>query len=167
LYSRKISGRSSFEVGAGPQITQSHFGQPSRNDLNWQARGMVRYRAGRVNLAAGGTRGVTGGAGVVDGAIATTGQGSAGFALSRYNSILFSAGVSRNQQLNVAQRYDTQFTSIVFNREIVRYTSVFLSYDFQHQTTSSTCTGPFCNFTGSRNVFGIGIAWTHSPIGVQ
>jgi len=167
LYSRQVSGKSSFEVGAGPQITQSHFGHPSRNNLNWQARGVVRYRAGRVNLAATGTRGVTAGAGVVNGAIATTGQGSAELAISRYNSMLLAAGISHNQQLEVAQRYNTQFASIVLNREFFRYTSVFLSYDFQHQTTNARCTGPICNLTGSRNVFGIGVAWTHSPIGVQ
>jgi hypothetical protein len=167
LYARRISGRSSVEVGAGPQIIQSHFTQKTQTDLNWQARGSVRYQLPRMGLVASGSRGVSGGAGVLEGAITTTGEGSANFRISRFNSMTFTAGVARNQQLDTAGRYDTQYLGLVLNREVLRFTNVFLSYDFQHQTTNSSCTGPICNFSGLRNVFGIGLAWTHSPIGVQ
>jgi hypothetical protein len=167
LYARRITGRSSIELGAGPQVTQLHVAQANNGYLGWQARGTVEFRTRRMNLSARGMRAVSGGAGVLDGAIVSTGQGAFDFTFSRYLSMSLTSGVSRNQQLNSPQKYDVQFAGIAFNRKVGRYTNLFMSYDLQHQTTASVCTGPTCGYVGLRNVFGVGLAWNYRPISVE
>ncbi len=166
-YARRISGRSSIELGGGPQVTQSSVSQVNQVYLGWQARGNVQYKMRRMNLSAQVSRNISGGAGVLDGATITTGQGAINFVLSRYSSMSLNSGASRNQQLGSTQSYDTQFAGVAFNHKIGRYTNLFLSYDFQHQTAPSVCTGLACSYVGLRNVFGIGYAWNYRPISVQ
>jgi hypothetical protein len=167
LYAMRISGRSSLEIGGGPQITQSSVSGLNQQYLGWQARGTVNYRMRRINLSAQGMRTVTGGSGVLNGALTTTGQGTAGFTLSRNCSASLSSGVSRNQQLNSGESFDLQFAGVVLNRKFGRYTNMFMTYDFQHQTTGSVCTGPACGYVGLRNVFAIGFAWNYRPISTE
>ena len=167
LYARRISGRSSIEVGAGPQFTQSLILHVNSQYLGWQARGSVHYRLRRLNLSAQGSRSITGGAGVFDGATTSIGQASADSVLSRYTSMSFAFGVSRNQDLESPQRYNTQFLRVAVNRKVSRYTNGFLSYDLEHQTTASGCTGLTCANTGLRNVFGLGFSWNYRPISVE
>ncbi len=123
LYARRISGRSSLELGAGPQIAQSSLSGLNQQYLGWQARGTVNYRMRRLNLSAQGMRTVTGGAGVLNGALTTTGQGTANFILSRNWSTSLNSGISRNQQLSSAESFDTQFAGVVLNRKCGRYTN--------------------------------------------
>lgn len=168
LYARRISERSSIELGAGPQITQSLLSQMNQLYLGWQGCGTMQYQTRSMNLSAQAMHATSGGAGVLDGATAiTTGLGRVDFAFAQYLSMSFSSGVSRNQQLGSARRYDAQFAELALNRKLGRYTNLFLSYDFQHQTNSFVCTGPACGYVGLRNVFGIGLAWNYRPIGVQ
>jgi hypothetical protein len=167
LCARRISGRSSIEIGVGPQATQTSFAQENQQYLSWQGRSTVRYQTQRLTLSAQGTRSVSGGAGVFIGAVTTTGQGSVSFGVSRNWSMSLTSGVSRNQELNSAQSYDMQFNSSVLNRKVGRYSNLFMSYDFQHQTTASGCTGPICGYTGLRNVFGIGFAWNYHPLSIE
>jgi hypothetical protein len=167
LYAKRISGRISIEAGGGPQITQASVPLVNQQFLGWQATGTVRYKMRRMNLSAQGIRTVTGGAGVLTGVTVTTGQGAVSVILARYWSTSLNAGVARNQQLGSALSYDTQFASFVLNRAINRYANLFLSYDFQHQTTASVCTGPFCSNVGTNNVFGLGLAWNVRPIGID
>jgi hypothetical protein len=167
LYARRISGRSSLELGGGPQIAQSSISGLNQQYVGWQARGTVNYRMRRVNLSAQGMHGVTGGAGVLNGALTTTGQGSANFILARYWSASLNSGVSRNQQLSATESFDSQFAGVVLDRKFGRYTNMFLSYDFQHQTAGSDCIGPACGYVGLRNVFAIGFAWNYHPIGTE
>ena len=101
------------------------------------------------------------------GVTTTTGQGTVEFVMARYWSMSLNSGVSRNQQLDSTQRYDVQFAGVALHRITGRFTNLFLSYDFQRQTTSTACTGPICGYVGMRNVFGIGFAWTYHPIGVE
>jgi hypothetical protein len=167
LYARRITGRSSMELGGGPEITQERVSGVDKQYPGWQARGTVRYQLSRLSLSATGERAVTSGAGVLEGATSSTGRGTVSFAIERSWTTSLAAGVSRNQELTSAQRYDMQFASIVLNHKIGRYAGLFLSYDFQHQTTGSVCTGPACGYTGLRNVFGIGFAWDYRPIGIE
>jgi len=167
LYARRISGRSAIEVGGGPQITQSLVSRANQTYLGWQGRATVQYRTRTMNLSAVGLHAVSGGAGVLDGVTSTTGQGTVEFVAARYWSMSLNSGVSRNQQLNSNQRYEVQFAGIALHRKTGPFTNLFLSYDFQRQTTSSVCTGPICGYVGMRNVFGIGFAWTYHPIGVE
>jgi hypothetical protein len=112
-------------------------------------------------------RTITSGSGVLNGALTTSGQGTADFSLSRNWSASLNSGVSLNQQLGYAQKYDLQFAGVVLNRNVGRYMSLFLTYDFQHQTTGSVCTGPACSYAGLRDVFGIGFAWKDHPISTE
>ncbi len=164
-YARRISGRSSVEVGGGPEVTQSRFSQPSQSYLGWQGRATLQYRLHRLNLSAQAVRTVSAGAGVLQGATSNTGQGAVDCLLTQYLSMSLKAGVSRNQQLDTAQGYDTQYAGFVVNRKSGRYAGLFISYDFQRQTTSSVCTGAACSYAGLRNVFGIGFSWNYRPIG--
>ena len=161
-YARRISGRSGIEVGGGPQITQSN----GQQYVDWQVLGTVRYRMRNMNLSAQGVRSVSGGAGVLNGVTLSTGEGGVDLVLARNWSMSLSSGVSLNQQLGSSQSFTSEFGDYVLNRKIYRYTNLFLSYDFQHQTAAA-CTGSFCNNVGTRNVFGIGLNWNYRPIGIN
>ncbi len=170
LYALRIPGRSSLELGAGPQITQSSTLGTNQQYLGWQASGTVRYRIRQVNLGFGGMRAITGGSGVLYGALTTTGRVTADFLPSRNWLISLHSGASRNQPMSSAQGvqiYDTQFAGVILNRKYGRYTNLFTSYDFQHQTNGSVCTGPACGYSGLRNVFAIGLSWDYRPISVE
>ena len=167
LFARRVSGRSAIEFGGGPQVTQSLGSPANQTDLGWQGRGTVQYRTRLANLSAMGLHAIAGGAGVLGGVTTTSGQGTAEFVVARYWSVSLNSGVSRNQELNSTQRYNVQFAGLALQRKTGRYTDLFLSYDFQRQTTASACTGPRCGYVGLRNVFGIGFAWTYRPIGVE
>lgn len=167
LYALRISGRTSIEVGGGPQITQTSISAVNQQYLGWQARGTVQYRTRHVNLSAQGMRTIASGSGVLNGALTTSGQGAADFSLSRNWSTSLSSGVSRNQEVGSGQNYDLQFVGVVLNRNAGRYMNLFLTYDFQHQTTGAVCTGPACGYAGLRNVFGIGFAWKYRPISTE
>ena len=167
LYGRRISGRSAIEVGGGPQITHSLVSGANQTYVGWQGRGTVQYRTRIMNLSALGLHAISGGAGVLGGVTSTTGQGTVELVMARYWSMSLNSGVSRNQQLNSTQRYDVQFAGVALHRTTGRFTNLFLSYDFQRQTTSTACTGPICGYVGMRNVFGIGFAWNYHPIGVE
>jgi hypothetical protein len=167
LYARRIAGRSSVQVGGGPQLTQSHVQELDDQSLGWQAHATLQYRTRRISMRAQAMRGISGGAGVLNGSRQSIGQGSADLVISRYWSASLTAGISQNQSLNTQQRYRTQFTGLALDRRIGRYTNFFLSYDLQHQNTGSVCSGPACSYNGLRNVFGIGFAWTYRPIGIE
>lgn len=167
LYARRIAGRTSIDVGGGPQITQSVVSRVNQSYIGWQGRAAVRYRTRSMNLSAEGLHTVSGGSGVLQGGTTTTtGRGTVSLVISRDTSMSLNSGVARNQLLGSMQSYDTQFAGLVLNRKINRYTNLFLSYDFQHQASPSVCTGPACIYTGLRNVFGIGFAWSYRQIGV-
>jgi hypothetical protein len=167
LYALRISGRTSIQVGGGPEITQAGVSAVNQQYLDWQARGTVQYRMHHINLSAQGMRTITSGSGVLNGALTTSAQGAADFILSRNWSSSLTSGVSRNQQLGSTQKYDLQFAGVVLNRNAGRYMNLFLTYDFQNQTTGSVCTGQACGYTGLRNVFGIGFAWNYRPISTE
>jgi len=167
LYAMRVAGRSSLELGAGPQITQSSVAGVNQQYLGWQAHGTLQYQMRRVTLSADGMRRITGGSGVLNGALTTTGQGTATLLPSRNWSASLHFGVSRNQLLSSVESYDTQFVGGILNRKSGRYTNLFLSYDLQHQTNGSACTGPTCGYYGVRNVFAAGLTWNYHPIGVE
>jgi hypothetical protein len=167
LYGRRVSGRSSIEFGGGPQFTQWHIPHEDQSYLGWQARAAVKYQTNRVSLSAEASRGVSSGSGVLDGSIQSIGRGMLGFDLSRFWTMSLSAGASHNAQLSPAQTIDGQFGEFTLNRRIGRFTSLFVTYDFQHQVTGTSCVGPICAYGGLRNVIGIGLAWTYRPIYVR
>jgi len=167
LYARRISGRSSIEVGVGPQVTQLNLAQGNQRTVGWQGRGTAQYRTHRTTLSAQANRVVSGGAGVFTGAVTTTGSGTVNCDLSRYFSMSLTSGVSRTQELDSSQLYDMEFAGFVLNRKVGRYSNLYVSYDLQHQTTGGVCTGPFCGYTGLRNVFGIGLSWNYRPISIE
>jgi hypothetical protein len=167
LYARQLSGRTSFEIGIGPQVTQLNAGGESTQYVGWQGRATLQHRMRNANLSGQAARGISNGAGVLGGSVTTSGSASLGVRVSQNYNFSMTYGISRSELLGASQAYKTQFAGATINRAVGRYASLYLSYDSQYQATQSTCTGPACTYTGLRNVFGLGLAWTPRPIGVD
>src|SRR5208337_4569529 len=97
--------------------------------VGWQARATVQYRMRRAKIDVGAMRAVTNGAGVLNGAVTNSGQGSVNFILAREWSMSLNGGLSSNQELGTQVRYDSQYAGLTVNRLMGRYLNIFVSYD--------------------------------------
>lgn len=175
LYARRISGMLSVEFGGGPVLQRTNFQNgvaPSATaahttNVGGGGRAALHYRVSRLLLMVAGQRTVTGGAGVLAGAMTTTGTGTATLTLSRNWTGDLRFGIAHNAQLNSPLVYNTQDAGISLTRRLGLKMNMFASYDFDRQTNSTTCTGPLCQYGGTRNVFGIGLAWKGTPMSLQ
>lgn len=162
LYTRRISGRSSLEAGAGPQISRTNVGGNSRSSVSWQGRAAVQYRLRRLLMSANANRGLTGGSGVLAGSTSISGEGSLAFQLSRQMSVTGSFGAARNEALRNSltngQNYNTQFVRLGLERRFIPTLSGYISYDFQRQTSNGGL------YNGLHHTFAFGVAWTPRPI---
>lgn len=174
LYGRKITGRLSFDLGAGPIANRTYDGSQVVNgtklrlsDLDWNARAAVHYRTRRASFTVLGARNFTAGAGVLAGTIVSSGQGTAALTLSRNwtSSLNFSA--SNNKQLHSSNEFNNQYSGISFTRRLGLNASIFASYDFQRQVSGTSCTGPVCGFDGNAHIFGLGLSWSPKPISIE
>lgn len=108
-YGRRVTGRLAFQVSGGPEI--STFTTPivanvgaaaSSSEIYWTLSSSLQYRLERTSLAASYFHGVSGGSGVLPGAISDTVSGTAGRQLTRTVGSGFNFGYSRNAAVNVA-----------------------------------------------------------------
>jgi hypothetical protein len=120
----------------------------------------------RAKLTVRGERNFTAGAGVVKGALTSIGEGSASFTLSRNWGSSVRFGISRNEKLNSSEVFNTQFAEVSVDRRLAWNISMYASYSLERQTTGDTCTGPICQYGGTRNAFGFGLAWTGKPLSI-
>jgi hypothetical protein len=182
-YGRRVTGRLAFQIQGGPDIafvtqpltttgTTTPAGSAQMRVLYWSLNTSVHYQLERTGLAASYNHGVSGGSGVLAGAIADTAQGSANRELTRqlrggvYGGYAHNTGLDGLSKTNPAiQSYSYWFGGVNFARTFGRALEFNANYLLQHQTSSATfCVGPTCNTDLVRQQISLGVTWKRQPI---
>jgi hypothetical protein len=174
-YGRRISGRMSMSLGAGPQvIILKTSGFADRTLISWSAQGSVNYRARRGSFSVNAFRNTTNGGGVLPGATTDNVTVAWGTNLGRRWSASLGPGYSHNANLqptatsNAEQKYDAEYATATLSRSLGRYTSMFLSYTFQTQSSSfSPCPAGSCTDSLQRHVVSVGFDFHPRQISLE
>jgi len=174
-YGRRISGRMSFQVSGGPQITQVDTILGTRNSLvSWNLQSFLRYRVGQADATLSYLHGVTGGSGFFLGAV--TDDFSAGLSrqLSRVWRGSVNFGFAHNGSLQeivagtTGRRFNTWRGGFELSRPVGRYTRMYFTYGVEHQASANVgCVGPACGLDGTRHVFGLGFNFRFKSIELE
>ena len=131
----------------------------------------VQYQLHRVALSATYNHGISGGSGVLAGAVTDNFTGTATKQVSRGLSLAWNMGYSRNRGIEVAgtstanQTFDYWFTGVNVSHSMGRLMNVFLNYQLQYQNNgTSVCTGPGCATSLTVNQITFGFGWRKQPI---
>jgi hypothetical protein len=182
-YGRRVTGRFSFQIAGGPDITYvtvpltstSTTGTASSGqmrELYWSLSTSVLYQLERTGFGASYAHGVNGGSGVFAGSIADTTEGTISRQLTRHVSGAFDVGYSRNKGLNIlsatiptAQQFGYWFAGVNFSRTWGRALDMNLGYSAEYQSSNvAFCVGPSCNTSIVRHQVSIGFDWHRQPI---
>ena len=182
-YGRRITGKLAFQASGGPDIalirmplttTSGTSGTGSTGYMTQiyaSINAAVQYQLHRVALSATYNHGISGGSGVLAGAVTDNFTGTATKQVSRGLSLAWNMGYSRNRGAQVAatttasQTFDYWFTGVNVSHPMGRSMNVFLNYQLQYQNTgTSVCTGPGCATSLTRNQITFGFGWRKQPI---
>ncbi len=187
-YGRRVTGRLAFQVAAGPEIgsfrtpilpsTGTSGGSTtttrSSTQAYWTLDTSMTYQRQRTQFGLAYDRSLSGGAGILAGAINNQVSGSINSQLTRTLNGAFVLGYARNQGLNVAaprpsnQSYNYWFSGMNFSHPWGRWTSLFLSYRVQFQNSSTDfCVGTTCEKSLARHTVSIGFGWRPRPIPIE
>jgi hypothetical protein len=182
-YGRRVTGKLSFRIAAGPEV--SFFNNPisgttgtttspttnSGAQLYLTVNSSIRYELGRTNLSASYTRGVTGGSGVLAGAVTNIVSGGVSRQVLRTLNGNVNFGYARNTGLSVAgsntvnQTYSYWFAGANVSHPWGPRLSVNLSYQLQYQDANSAfCIGVTCETSFVRHLISFGINWHGRPM---
>jgi hypothetical protein len=134
--------------------------------VDWQARGSVTLRLRSFDLQGNARRILTGGSGVLEGAITNSVQASVGHQISRTGNFSAQLAYAKNSSVQTAQKFNALIANATYTRSVSRTIGVFLTYSMQRQTTVG-CTGEACGLTGNQVVFGAGLSWNGRPVGIR
>jgi hypothetical protein len=185
-YARRITGRLAFQISGGPDIafvhapitttpgsTGSGTGPTSASpttQVYGSLNAALQYQLRRVGLSAAYSHGLSGGSGVLAGAVTDNITGSISRQVSRTFSAGWTAGYSRNRGLAVNgsttanQTFDYWFTGANVSHPWGRSMNVFLSYQLQYQNSNASfCVGPTCGTSVTRNQISFGLGWHRQP----
>jgi hypothetical protein len=187
-YGRRVTGRLAFQVAAGPEVgffrtpistsTGTSGGSTtttsSSTQAYWTLDTSMTYQRQRTQFGLAYDHSLSGGAGVLAGAINNQVSGSINSQLARTLNGAFVLGYARNQGLNVAapapsnQSYNYWFSGMNFSHPWGRWTSLFLSYRVQFQNSSTVfCVGATCGKSLVRHTVSIGFGWRPRPIPIE
>jgi hypothetical protein len=174
-YGRRITGRLAFQLSGGPEfsvfstpIVANTGASPSTSELYWTISSSLQYRLSRTQLAANYFHGVSGGSGILPGAISDNVSGTASRQLTRTIGSSFNFGYSRNEAVNVSavgnQAYDYWFGGASLNRPWGRNLNVSLWYQLQYQSSNSSfCIGTSCSTNFIRHLISVTLDWHTRP----
>jgi len=172
FYGRRVTGRMSFQVSAGPQIATYHDAvNNTGTSVSWAMYSVLNYQFGRTRLAGSYSRSQTGGSGLFLGAETDTVSGSATQKFNRNWDGSVNVGYARTQSLKQttpAENLSTPaawFTTGQLTRHFLRFGSLFFSYAFSHQSSlAGLCTLPSCNGSTNSHAISIGYTWGLHPL---
>ncbi len=166
-YARRLTGRLALQLGGGPAVRifdSPAFGSDS--GPTWEVRAGLTYAVGRLMLSSTLYRYTTSVVGVLGGVNTFMWQTTAAHSLARVWNASGSFGIARNSTLSevtVQNNFNTEFAYVQLTRLLGRETSVFISYNFQHQTSDfPLCLG--CGTAFDRHVVGVGFEWHKKPL---
>jgi hypothetical protein len=182
-YGRRVTGRLAFQIAAGPQYASFATGLScgptggspvcnSTNELLWSLNTALIYQLERTKFLATYSHGVTGGSGVLAGAIGDTLQGTVSRQIGRTFNGDVEVAYSRNKGLPVAipnlltlnGTFDYWAAGGHLTHTMGRTLQLILGYQFQYQNSDATfCTGPGCGGSYTRNLISVGFAWLARP----
>ena len=185
-YGRRITGKLALQASGGPDIALIRMpltlppgtsGGEATSSTGYMTQvyasinAAVQYQLKRVSTSAAYNHGVTGGSGVLAGAITDSFTGTVGRQVARTLSVSWNVGYSRNRGIQVAgtttanQTFDYWFTGVNLSHPLGRTMNVFLNYQLQYQNTgASVCTGPGCSGSLTRNQITFGFGWHKQPV---
>ncbi len=184
-YGRRVTGRLSFQVAAGPEIATFSQGtggsggtgsgsgasNSSTPRVYWTLNSGLNYQFQRIGTSLTYWHGVSAGSGVEAGSVSDTVTGSLTRKMSRTFSSGLSAGYARNSALPVsgssltAGNYDYWFAGASFARPFTETMALTLSYQMQYQASSATfCIGTSCGTSVVRQLISIGLSWHQHPL---
>jgi hypothetical protein len=159
-YARRIAGRLSFQLSAGPDFAFSQtpispqsapiivIGKGGNTtQFFWDVNAGLIYQLRRTALNLGYMHGVTGGSGVLAGAVTDGVSGSASRQLSQRVNAGWTIGYSRNTGLAVTsattlatanQTYDYWYSGVNFTRNFGRSMNLTLGYQVQYQNSNTS-----------------------------
>ncbi len=163
-YGHRISGRLAMQLGGGPLIQQftSPISGPA-TQTSWMATSSLQARARRAGLGLSYSHFTTAGGGVLSGATTDTVRANLGLPLSRKWQFSVGPGLAHNRSLpqttvgTVKSTYNSFYGNASLSRSLGRYTSVFLTYNYQAQRSSTTpCLSTNCEAFIGRHMVGFG-----------
>ena len=183
-YARRVTGRLAFQIAVGPQVAVFQIPIPSGSGsggsgapasastrLYWSLDTNLQYQLQRTGLDLSYRHGVSGGSGVLGGAVTDIASGSAIRQMSRTFSSGLTAGYSRNRGLAIgtatptSQTYDYWFAGATFSHPMGRTLGLTFSYQMQYQSSNSSfCIGPTCGTSVIRHLISFGVGWHEKPL---
>lgn len=168
-YQRVLSRSFSMSVSAGPQWISSNNSTLIPSSLNAAASASLSYQHKLLTASVNYSHGVTGGSGVLPGALSDTVSGSVGrtyghdWVASLNGGYSHSAGLTQflngSNLVPVNAVYDTVFGGAQVTRRISLHFSGYASYEAQNQSESNGHIGLNAQ-NGTSHTFAIGITFT-------
>jgi hypothetical protein len=171
VFQRQLTHNLSVSVSAGPQLSSSSNSEfiPSTTTVAVSASAGYVYRLS--SFYASYNRGINGGSGVQQGTLSNSfsAGGSRAFGRNWQGSLsgtyTRSTALVSNQAsaslLGISKEYDTFFGGVQVTRRLGAHTSAYASYTVVHQSGSGFTTSTAPNvYTGTGQIFGIGVTWT-------
>jgi hypothetical protein len=176
-YARRVTGKLSFQVSGGPdwvQSTQPITGSSGvtttttseTTDLLWTANAALTYQARRGSLTVTYSHGVTGGSGVLAGAVSDNLTGTWSRQLTRMTTLSFTGGYSRNKGIALTpgtgitsapyQSYNYWFGGATIAHRFSNSLGVSFGYTGQFQNSNAVfCVVAPCttNYTSNQIIF--------------
>jgi hypothetical protein len=190
-YARRVTGRLAFQIAGGPSIAFSNFaisgnstpvsgggsaGTPTNaTQVFWVLNAGATYQWRRVTLTASYDHGVTGGSGVLAGAISDIATGTVSKQLTRNLNASCAVGYSRNSGLALPttsnpnatgtnQTYDYWFGGVNVSRAWGRSMRLNFGYQVQYQTSDMPfCITTPCSTSYLLNQITFGVGWHPGP----
>ncbi len=169
---RRITGRLSWLMGAGPSLQEyqkplSGTGTVVSPIVNASLMYRWRYTGAGLNYS----HGMTSGSGVLPGAETDTFSGQATRTFGKNWDCSIDGGFSRNQAVRQTQALtkgtspQTWFTTVRVNRRFVGYGALFLSFNASGQSSlSALCTLPGCSTKAVVSTGSVGYTWGLRPV---
>jgi len=170
-FARRITGRLSFQVGAGPAVLiyKSPLIGPSTVP-SWTASASLNYQYRRLGTEFSYNHSVTGGSGLLAGAETDLFSGYLNHAFNRDWDATVSTGYSRNHALQQTMPTSGSaspqawYATTRVSRHFVRYGSLFIAYNASGQSSlASICTLPGCRVSSLSSALSIGYNWGLRP----
>jgi len=180
-YGRR-DGRFAFRVAGGPGVsffrTVSAAGATpatsSSRRVYWTLDTSMSCQKGRTTFGLEYDRSLSGGAGVLPGAMTNQASGSLNSQFSRALVGGVNVGYARNQGLNSptapvsAQIYNYWFSGVNLSHPFGRWTTLDLGYRVQFQDSNAGfCIGATCGKNFVRHTGSIGLSWRSRPIPIE
>jgi hypothetical protein len=170
-FARRITGRLSFQVGAGPAVLiyKSPLIGPSTVP-SWTAAASLNYQYRRLGTGFSYNHSVTGGSGLLAGAETDLFSGYLNHAFNRDWEATVLTGYSRNHALQQTMPTSGSaspqawYATARVSRHFVRYGSLFIAYNASGQSSlASICTLSQCRFSSLSSTLSIGYNWGLRP----